>query len=93
MATYTSKPATVSRPAAAIAANFDDFRALEERLGQMPPEERRKVGDVKFEQDAIVITTPQVGAITLRAVERTPRKAACSPRISAGRSRGTWLRR
>ena len=40
----------------------------------MPAEERQKVGDVKFEQDAIVINTPQVGAITLRAVERTPRK-------------------
>ena len=74
MATYTSKPAVVGRPADAIAANFSDFRALEERLGQMPAEERQKVGDVKFEQDAIVITTPQVGAITLRAVERTPRK-------------------
>lgn len=74
MATYTSKPAVVGRPADAIAANFADFRALEERLGQMPAEERQKVGDVKFEQDAIVITTPQVGAITLRAVERTPRK-------------------
>lgn len=64
----------MGRPADAIAANFADFRALEERLGQMPAEERQKVGDVKFEQDAIVITTPQVGAITLRAVERTPRK-------------------
>lgn len=74
MATYTSKPAVVGRPADTIAANFADFRALEERLGQMPAEERQKVGDVKFEQDAIVITTPQVGAITLRAVERTPRK-------------------
>ena len=74
MATYTSKPAVVGRPADAIAANFADFRALEERLGQMPAEERQKVGDVKFDQDAIVITTPQVGAIPLRAVERTPRK-------------------
>lgn len=72
MARYSSKPVTVGRPAAAVADKFSDFSVLESALDNMPPAERAKVGDVAFSKDVITITTPQVGAINLRAVERTP---------------------
>ena len=74
MATYTSKPTVVAVPAAELAAKFGDFRALQSKLDEMPAEQRQQIGDVAFTEDSIVITTPQVGAITLRAVERTPEK-------------------
>ncbi len=72
MARYSSKPVTVSRPAAAVADKFSDFSVLEQALDAMPAAERAKVGDVSFTKDVITITTPQVGAVKLRAVERTP---------------------
>lgn len=71
MATYTSKPAVVVMPCAELASKFSDFRALQSRLDEMPADERSRVGDVSFTEDSILITTPQVGAITLRATERT----------------------
>lgn len=71
MAIYTSKPAVVSMPATDLAAKFSDFRSMQTRLDEMPADERGRIGDVAFTQDSIVITTPQVGAITLRATERT----------------------
>lgn len=59
-------------PAAKLAEKFSDFRGMQARLDEMPAEERGRIGDVAFTQDSIVITTPQVGAITLRATQRTP---------------------
>ena len=58
-------------PAAELAEKFSDFRGMQTRLDEMPADERDRIGDVSFTQDSIVITTPQVGAITLRATERT----------------------
>lgn len=72
MARYSSKPVAVERPAAQIAEKFSDFSVLEGALDAMPAAERAKVGEIAFSKDAITITTPQVGAIKLRAVERTP---------------------
>lgn len=71
MATYTSKPVEVNRPAEELAAKFADFRVLENSLAELPAEERAKVGDVSFTEDTINILTPQVGEIRLRAVERS----------------------
>lgn len=59
-------------PAAELAEKFSDFRGMQARLDEMPAEERGRIGEVAFTQDSIVITTPQVGAITLRATQRTP---------------------
>ena len=72
MARYSSKPVAVERPATEIAGKFADFSVLEGALEAMPEAERAKVGEISFDRDVITITTPQVGAIRLRAVERTP---------------------
>ena len=42
----------------------------------MPAEVADKVGDVRFEKDALIINTPQLGAITLKVIERTPSRVA-----------------
>lgn len=62
----------VNRPAEAVAAKFADLTAMQTILDEMPAEERAKVGDVRLTRDEIIIQTSQVGAITLRVVERTP---------------------
>ena len=74
MATYQSPATTVNLPAEALAAKFSDFSALEAAMEQLPAEKREKIGNVEFTKDTIKILTPQVGAITLRATERTPQR-------------------
>mgnify|MGYP000246501305 CR=1 FL=1 len=72
MATYSSKPVVIARNAEELASRFGDFTILQERLDAMPEEQRQAVGNVSFTADTITINTPQMGAINLRAVERTP---------------------
>ncbi len=71
MTTFTGKPVTVARAAGEVAARFADLTAMQAVLDAMPAEERAKVGDVQLTRDEIIIQTPQVGAITLLAVERS----------------------
>lgn len=74
MAKYTSKPTVIGLPAEDLAAKFSDFRQMQSKLDDMPKEERERVGEVSFTEDTIIITTPQVGQIRLRAAERTPQR-------------------
>lgn len=71
MATYSSKPTLVNRSAVALSEKFGDFRSMQSALDSLDSEQRARVGDVAFTEDSIKITTPQVGAIVLKAVERT----------------------
>lgn len=71
MATYSSQPTVINRPAAELVEKFADFRSLQHALDALDAEQRKSVGEVEFDKDTIKIITPQVGAITLRAVERT----------------------
>ncbi len=70
MATFNSKPATVNRPAADIAAKFADLSYMQQVLDEMPADQRAKVGDVTIDSDSINISTKQVGAIKLQVTER-----------------------
>lgn len=72
MSKFTSKPAIVDLSTAALDGKFADFSAMQAKLDELPEEKRRSIGDVSFTPDSIVIITPQVGTITLRAVERRP---------------------
>lgn len=74
MAKYSSAPTVVNRPATVLAEKFSDFRAFQTALDSLDAEQRAAVGDVSFTDDTITINTPQVGAIVLRATERTPEK-------------------
>lgn len=70
MAKFSSKPTVVALGTEALDAKFSDFSAMQAKLDDLTPEQRAKVGDIKFTNDSIVISTQQVGSITLRAVER-----------------------
>ena len=74
MAKYTSKPAVVSQSASELASKFSDFTVLQHKLDEMPEAQRQSIGEVAFSSDTITITTPQVGQIVLKAVERTPER-------------------
>ncbi len=74
MATYKSKAVTVNKSATELAEKFSDFSSLGSALENLPAEERAKVGDVSFTADTITISTPQVGDIRLKAIERTLEK-------------------
>ncbi len=76
MATYKAKPVTVAVSAATIASKFEDLTAFQGALDKLPAEVADKVGDVRFEKDALIINTPQLGAITLKVIERTPSRVA-----------------
>ena len=71
MSKFTSKPTVVDLSVETLDGKFSDFSAMESKLAELPEDKRAKIGDISFTNDSIVITTPQVGAITLRAVERT----------------------
>lgn len=72
MAKYSSKPTVVERPSCELAARFADFRELQTKLDELPADQRARIGEVAFSEDSITITTPQVGEICLKAVDRTP---------------------
>ena len=76
MAEYKSKPFVLDTPAQNVAEKFSDFTRLQEYIDRLPESEREKVGDVAFTTDSIVMKTKQVGEITLKVVERTPRRIA-----------------
>lgn len=71
MATFTSKPAVVNRPAAEVSDKFSDLSRMQEVLDRLPGDERAKIGDIKLTTDSILIKTPQVGDITLKVTERS----------------------
>lgn len=72
MATYSSKPVTVNRPAGEIYERFSDLSNMEAQLKNLPEDQRAKIGDVRFEADSIAINTPQVGEIKFQVIERVP---------------------
>ncbi|MDE7457818.1 MAG: hypothetical protein K2M77_03025 [Muribaculaceae bacterium] len=74
MAEYKSKAVTVARSAEYIADKFADLSAFGNALDSLPESERAKIGDVKFDADSITIETKQVGTISFKVTERTPRK-------------------
>lgn len=76
MATYSSKTVTIPLAAEAIAKKFSDFTNLQDYLDKLPDDQRQKVGDISFTPDSIVMNTPQVGKVTLKAIERTPHRVA-----------------
>lgn len=73
MSTYVGKSVTVNVGAHAIAEKFADLSALSDKIEHLPEEERAQIGNVRFEQDAIVISNPMAGDIRLAVTERTPR--------------------
>lgn len=74
MAQYKGKTVSVDAPATAIAQKFEDLTVLQSYVDKLPEDQRTKLGDVRFEHDAIVIKHPTVGEMAFRVVERSDRK-------------------
>lgn len=72
MAKYTGKTARVAVAPEVVAAKFDDLSVMEAHTDTIPDEQRAKIGDVRFEKDAIVIKNPHVGEMAFRVVKRSP---------------------
>ncbi len=83
MAKYSGKAVTINRPAAELYNKISDLNAFQERLEQLPPEAREKLGDVKFTSDRMIINAPAVGEITFVIAERV---APSLLRLSAEKS-------
>ena len=78
MAEFKSKAYTISSSAETVADKFSDLSRLQEYIDRLPEEERAKVGNISLTPDSIVMQTPQVGEITLKVTERSPRRICLS---------------
>ncbi|MCM1110196.1 MAG: SRPBCC family protein [Clostridium sp.] len=70
MALYSSKPVVIDQPAELLYQRLSDFSTYQERLDQIPEDVRRKVGDVRFTPDSILINAAPVGEIAFEVTER-----------------------
>lgn len=71
MAKYSGKTAVVNQPINDIYNRVSNLNSFQQRLDELPEEARRKLGDVKFTDDKIIIQAPAVGEITFAVAERT----------------------
>lgn len=78
MATFTSRPVTIQKPAAEVAEKFSDLSRLQEVMDKMPADQRDKIGDVKLTADRITIQTQQVGEINFVVTERSDNRVVFS---------------
>ena len=70
MATYKSKQVTISHPIEEVYEKISNIGAYQQKLDSLPAEVKDKLGDVRFEPDAIVITAAPVGEIRFAVKER-----------------------
>lgn len=78
MAIYKGKSVRVEASPEAIAARFSDLSTLESDLEKLPEEQRKSIGEVKFEKTAIVVTNPKIGNVRMEVTECTPERIAMS---------------
>lgn len=71
MSTYKGKPVTVEATSQAIADKFADLTVLQNTVENLPEEQRKQLGNTRFEKDAIIINTPQAGEMRFQVVERS----------------------
>lgn len=71
MTSYNGKPVTVNVPVQTIVDRFGDLTSLQNSIDKLPEEQRSRLGDTRFEKDAIVIKNPQAGEIRFQVTERT----------------------
>lgn len=74
MAKYSGKPVVVNGTPQNIAERFSNLDALKEKLGEMPDEQRRQIGDIQIEGNAIVMHHNQVGDLRFSVEESTPQR-------------------
>ena len=74
MALYKGKTTRVEVPAAVISEKFADLSVHKDFVDRIPEAERERIGNLRFEHDALVIVNPSIGEMKFTIVERTPEK-------------------
>lgn len=74
MSKYTGKTVRVEAPAQQIADKFADLSKLNDFKDKIPEDQLKKLGDLRFEKDAIVIANPAFGEMKFRIVEHTTQR-------------------
>lgn len=70
MSIYAGQPVTVGQPVEEIYTKLSSLDSLGDKIADAPEELKAKLGDVKFENGAIVIPNPQIGELRLEFTEK-----------------------
>ncbi|MDE6266195.1 MAG: hypothetical protein K2M07_02455 [Muribaculaceae bacterium] len=70
MSKYSGKPSVVNRPNTELYSKLSNIDAMRERFEQIPEEIKAKAGQLRFEDERLIIVTPQVGEISFIIKER-----------------------
>lgn len=72
MAKYTGKTVRVAVPATVIADKFADLTQMQGSMDNMPEEYRKRMGEMTFTRDSMIMTNPQVGQVEMKVTEHSP---------------------
>lgn len=72
MAKYTGKTVRVDVPAEQISEKFSDLTKLNQYTDRLPKEQLEKLGEMRFEKEAIVLKNPAIGEMAFKVAERNP---------------------
>lgn len=74
MSQYKGKTVRVEASAQQISDKFADLSKMSQYIDRLPEDQLSKIGDLRFEPQAIIIKNPTVGEMAFKIVERTPQK-------------------
>lgn len=69
MATYKSKTSVVEKPIEELYDKLSNLSNLGAQLDNLPKDQLEKIGNVKFEDNQFIISTPQMGEIAFAVIE------------------------
>lgn len=70
MSKYSGKPSVVNRSNTELYSKLSSIDAMRERFEQIPEDIKAKAGQLRFEDERLIIVTPQVGEISFIIKER-----------------------
>ncbi|MDE6352944.1 MAG: hypothetical protein K2K88_07400 [Muribaculaceae bacterium] len=70
MAQYKGTPVVIDKSAEELYDRFSNLSFLQDKLSSLPEDMKAKVGEIKFENDRLVLSTAQVGEICFVVKER-----------------------
>ena len=70
MAKYTGKPVTINQSAKDLYSKFCTMEMLQEKVNTLPDNIKAQMGELRFENDRLIIVTPQVGESAFRVKDR-----------------------
>lgn len=70
MSKYSGKPTVVNRPNTELYSKLSNVDAMRQRFEEIPEDIKAKAGQLRFEDERLIIVTPQVGEISFIVKER-----------------------